>query len=132
MDIRTPGRLEALYARLATDPQVAFVKGKVAQVEEDPVTREVIITAEDVQQGRKIHERADLLVLATGLVPEADGLPAGFDTDEFGFIQQGPGSAGLYGAGCARQPADVAASVRDATGAALRGLQVAGRSACHG
>jgi len=132
IDIRTGGRLEEFYARTAADPLLELVKGKVARIDEDPETGEVLLEVEDVGQGRKLHERADLVVLATGIVPQTDGLPQGFALDEFRFVAPSGNGSGLYAAGCVRRPAEVAASVQDATGAALKALQCAVRSARHG
>jgi quinone-modifying oxidoreductase subunit QmoA len=129
IDVRTPGRLESLYARFAADPSVEFVKGKVAQVEEDPETGQVIVDAEEVLGGKRRHERVDLLVLATGVVPASDALPAGYSRDQYSFVTGASG--GLFAAGCVRRPADVATTVRDATGAALKALQVVARSRRH-
>jgi quinone-modifying oxidoreductase subunit QmoA len=131
IDVRTAGRLESLYSRAASDQGVELVKGKVARVEEDPETRDVLIEVESVVEGVARRERVGLLVLATGLVPQTDGLPPGFVCDEFGFITQPKGQTGLYAAGCVRRPAEVSATVQDATGAALRALQCAVRSARH-
>ncbi len=132
IDVRTPGRLESLYTRTAGDSSIELVKGKVARVDEDPATREVLLEVEQVLQGHKRHDRVDLLVLATGIVPQTAGLPAGFATDEFHFVADTPARPGLIAAGCARQPADVTTTVRDATGAALKALQCAVRSRRHG
>jgi quinone-modifying oxidoreductase subunit QmoA len=44
--------------------------------------------------------------------------------DEFGFFV-GDSQKGWYGAGCAKRPAEVAAVTRDATGMALKALQIA-------
>jgi quinone-modifying oxidoreductase subunit QmoA len=81
IDIRTPGRLEDFYARVAADARLSLVKGKVAQVDEDQATHDLVVTAEDVQSGRKITSTVGLLVLATGIVPQTDNLPAGFVLD---------------------------------------------------
>jgi quinone-modifying oxidoreductase subunit QmoA len=132
IDIRTGGRLEEFYARMAADPAIELIKGKVARVAEDASTGEVLLEVEDTGQGRKRHERADLVVLATGIEPQTDGLPQGFVLDEFGFVVPSANGSGLYAAGCVRRPAEVAASVQDATGAALKALQCAVRSARHG
>ncbi len=132
IDIRTPGRLEDFYQKAAADTGVVLIKGKVAQVEEDPATKDLLVTAEDVLSGRKVTERVSLLVLATGIVPQTDGLPKGFNLDEFGFVANVEGKAGLYGAGCVRRPEEVSATVQDATGAALKALQCVVRSAHHG
>ncbi len=132
IDIRTPGRLEDFYTKVSSDPMVELIKGKVAKVEEDPATKDVILEVEDVLHGKKITERVDLLVLATGIVPQTKGLPAAATLDEFGFVDNRPGKTGFYGAGCVRRPEEVSATVQDATGAALKALQCAVRSAHHG
>jgi heterodisulfide reductase subunit A-like polyferredoxin len=131
IDIRTPGRLEDFYVKVAADPHLTLIKGKVAQVEEDPATRDLIVTAEDVMHGRKVTEKVNLLVLATGIVPETGGLPAGFTLDEFGFVAQA-NKTGFHAAGCVARPEDVSATVQGATGAAMKALQAVVRSAHHG
>jgi quinone-modifying oxidoreductase subunit QmoA len=131
IDIRTLGRLEDFYAKVAADDKIEFIKGNAAKVEEDPATGDVLVTAEDVIRGKKITLRFDLVVLATGIVPQTDGLPEGFALDEFRFIN-GAGKTGLLGAGCVRRPEEVSATVQDATGAALKALQCAVRSERHG
>jgi len=132
IDIRTPGHLEDFYQKTAGEARINLIKGKVAKVEEDPATKDLLVTAEDVLSGRKVTERVSLLVLATGIVPETRGLPEAFARDEFGFVVHPEGKAGLYGAGCVRRPEEVSATVQDATGAALKALQCVVRSAHHG
>lgn len=128
IDVRTPGRLEEFYASVTADEKINLVKGKVAKVEEEPGTADLLVTAEDVLRGKKGTHKFDLVVLAAGIVPQTDGLPGGFALDEFKFVSDPDGKAGLYGAGCARRPAEVSASVRDATGAALKALQCVARN----
>jgi len=132
IDIRTPGRLEDFYAKVAADDKLELIKGKAAKVEEDPATGALLVTAEDVLSGRKATVNVDLLVLATGIVPNTDALPAGASVDEFGFLASPPGEKGLLGAGCVRRPEEVSATVQDATGAALKAFQIATRSANRG
>ena len=132
IDIRTLGRLEEFYATVATDEKVRFVKGKVAKVEEEPGTHDLLLTFEDVFSGKKKTQQFDLVVLATGIVPQTDGLPKEFMLDEFRFLSAPEGNAGLYGAGCAHRPEEVSAAVQDATGAALKALQCVARSSHHG
>jgi len=132
IDIRTPGRLEDFYSKVAGDPKIEFIKGKAAKVDEDAASKDVIVTAEDAGSGRLVTRKFSLLVLATGIVPQTDGLPEDFARDEFHFVRNVPEKPGLYGAGCARRPEEVSASIQDATGAALKALQCAARSARHG
>ena len=77
-------------------------------------------------------ERVDLLVLATGIVPQTQGLPKAAVLDEFKFVENRQGKTGFYGAGCVRRPAEVSATVQDGTGAALKAFQCVVRSAHHG
>ncbi len=133
IDIRTPGRLEEFQQRTTADANLRLVKGKVARVEQNPATGDLLVTAEDTLSGRKDTQHFELVVLATGIVPQTEGLPAlkgaPLRRDPFGFLEDG--GAAFLPAGCAHRPADVAASVRDATGAALKALQCARRSEAH-
>lgn len=128
IDLRTPGRYEKFLEKIRADEKVLMVKGKVAKVEEDGATGDVLITAEDIVQGVKKEERYDMVVLATGMQPSIVGqeLPMDLKLDEEGFcIAQ---EDGLSAAGCAKMPLDVMRSAQTATGAALKAIQtVVGR-----
>jgi len=126
IDRRAPGRNEDFLTRVAETQGVRLVKGKVAAVARADGGLE--LTVEDAEAGRKLHERADLVVLATGMVPAAGAEVFGASWDEDGFLLDDP-ARGLAVAGVARRPADVAASVRDATGAAARAWAAAERRA---
>ncbi len=131
IDIRTPGRLEDFYRRVAADGGIELIKGKAAKIDQDPATGDLLVTAEDVLHGRITTVRAGLVVLATGIVPNSAGLPPGFVRDEFGFAMNSSGAAGLYAAGCVHRPEEVSASVQEATGAALKAFQCVARSTGH-
>ena len=89
IDVRTPGQLEEFASKVRADEAVELVKGKVAKVEEDPQTKDLLVTVEDVLGGKKMTRSFELVVLATGIVPQTDGLPADFKLDEFGFVMNG-------------------------------------------
>lgn len=131
IDIRTPGRLEEFSTRVQRDAGIRLIKGKVARVEENAATGDLLVSAEDTLTGHKSAETFELVVLATGMVPQTEGLPVELDRDEFGFLNAANGSPGLYAAGVVRRPGEVSATVQDATGAALKALQCANRSVCH-
>jgi len=128
IDRRTPGRNEEMLTKVAATSGVKLIKGKVGKVERDG-NGGLRLRLEDVDRGRLLSAEADLVVLATGMVPNlsADGLPFPVTRDEDGFCLDSPES-GLSVAGVARRPEDVAASVLDATGAAAKAF-VAGRRA---
>lgn len=132
IDLRTPGRLEEFLTQMQAEAGVELVKGKVGKIAEDEVTKDLIITVEDVLSGKKMERRASMVVLATGIVPQSGSLPAAFARDEYGFLIEPNGQKGLYSAGCVRRPAEVAQSVQDATAAALGALQCVARSVRHG
>jgi quinone-modifying oxidoreductase subunit QmoA len=125
IDIRTPGKYETFYANIANDDNVRLIKGKVAKIVEDSENGGVIVTVEDVLGGRKIEQRADMAVLATGMVPTAatNGIKSMAAVDEDGFMPPPLQAKGIYVAGVAKLPADVTTSLQDATGAALRAMQ---------
>lgn len=120
IDVRAQGKYEDFYANVQSDENVSLVKGKVAKVTEDPATGDVTVEAEDILPGTKSRVTADLVVLATGMVPTPVGSNIPVTCDENGFVVSGKG---IYAAGVAKRPSDVAAANRDATGAALRAIQ---------
>ncbi len=125
IDIRSPGRLEDFYAASQEDERLELIKGKVAKV--TPQAGALLVEAEDTLSGERVGREVDLVVLATGIVPVDAGvaIEAGgaLKRDEHGFLAPEQPMAGLLGVGCAKRPVDVAACVRDATGAALKALQ---------
>jgi quinone-modifying oxidoreductase subunit QmoA len=108
---------------------VTLVKGKVGKIEKAE-DGQLTLRVEDVEAGKLMDAKADLVVLATGMVPNLaeSALPVEVDRDADGFGLDDP-KRGLVVAGVARRPEDVAASVRDATGAAAKAMVAAGRSA---
>jgi quinone-modifying oxidoreductase subunit QmoA len=131
IDVRTPGKLEQFKEKIAEDANFRLVRGKVARVEESPGTADLLVMAEDVLAAQKNIMHFELVVLATGMVPSTAGLPAAIGRDEFGFLVPGERGGGMYAAGCVHRPADVSASVEDATGVSLKALQTVRRSVTY-
>ena len=125
IDVRAMGKFEDFYTKLQADDKVEFVKGKVAKIEEDAATQDPVVEVEDTLSGEKIRAQADMVVLATGMVPTtaAERLPMDIAYDEFGFVVSDGSQKGVYAVGCAKRPVDVASSLQDATGAALKAIQ---------
>ncbi len=67
-DIRTPGRLEAFYKEAQNDPGIMLTKGEVTGVA-DAGNGNLYIMMENTLLGQKVKVEADLVVLATGMVP---------------------------------------------------------------
>jgi quinone-modifying oxidoreductase subunit QmoA len=132
IDLRTPGTAyERFLNKVNEDENVTLIKGKVAKVETDPATGDVIVTAEDILAGGKVRTQVDLCVLATGMVPAVGSvkLPDTVTINENGFVAPGGDEHGIFAVGCSKNPADVAKSVQDATAAALKAIQTIRRNA---
>ena len=125
IDIRALGKFEDFYTEVAKDQKVSFIKGKVAEITEDPATGALTVTAEDQLSGKLSKETVDMVVLATGMVPATaqTKIPADVSYEENGFVLWDQMKRGIYGAGCVRKPMDVAAAVQDATAATLKAIQ---------
>ncbi len=126
IDLRAPGqRYEKFYQKIKEDENIILVKGKVAEVSEDPDTKKITVVAENAVTGEKIRQEVDLAVLATGMQPTAavDKLPADLNFNEDGFIINDFEKGGMFAAGCANKPADVVSSNQNATGMALKAIQ---------
>ncbi len=67
-DMRTPGQYELFYKKMQDDPGVMLTKGEVVDVTEGS-NGNVEITLKDTFLGESIKLDADLVVLATGMVP---------------------------------------------------------------
>lgn len=125
IDIRALGKYEDFFTKIQADERVTLIKGKAGEICEDPDTGLVTVQVEDQSSGKILKDQFDLVVLATGMVPStaADKVPAEVAYDEYGFLLAGQSTPGIVGAGCAKRPIDVAASVQDATAAALKAIQ---------
>ena len=126
IDIRAPGfRYEKFYKKIKEDENIFLIKGKVAEVQEDPSTRDITVVAENAVTGEKIQETVDMAVLATGMVPNTKDskLPGDVQCDVDGFVVSDLAQGGTFATGCALKPLDVVSSNQHATGIALKAIQ---------
>jgi len=130
IDIRAIDRFEDFYAKVKANPNVSFVKSKVARISEDKDGNPVCwgVNTEGYVRYSNPH---DLVVLAVGMEPSVKGvdIPAEVMADSSGFIMADPANAGIFGAGCATNALDVNRAVQSATAAALRAIQVVNKVA---
>jgi quinone-modifying oxidoreductase subunit QmoB len=94
-DIRSPGQYEDFYRHVQEDPGVFFTKGEVKGIE--PVAGDRLkIDVEDTLIDPKVQVEADMVVLATGMVPNAaDGEKIRQLVDAHGIIAKGEAGAQL-------------------------------------
>ena len=126
IDIRAPGRLEDFFAAVKEDEKLSLIKGKVANITEDSASGKLTVEAEDILSGQKVAQEVDMVVLATGMIPTGIGdtqVEGGIELDEHGFLAINQ-PQGYLAAGCSKRPTDVATCNRDATGVALKALQL--------
>ncbi len=94
-DIRAPGQYEDFYRRTQEDPGIFFTKGEVVSVKE-AAGGDLLVDVEDTLIDKHIQIEADLVVLATGMVPAAaDGEAIRQYKDALGVIEKGEAGAQL-------------------------------------
>lgn len=123
IDLRSPGIFEEFYANTKKDDRIHFHRGKVAKVFKNAENGKLLVEAENTLAGELKQMEADLVILATGMEPVATGV-AGLDKsllDNNGFVKTNI-NGGITGCGVCTRPKDVAATVQEATGAALKAI----------
>ena len=124
IDIRTPGKYDTFQQKIAADPGVNMVKGKVAKIEEDASTGDVLITAEHIFEGKKVVHKMDMVVLATGMEPNGAGTGTGIPLhNEDGFIALDQLNPGMFITGVAKNPTDVTNSLMDAMSTVIKTMK---------
>jgi quinone-modifying oxidoreductase subunit QmoA len=119
IDMRVAGRNEDFLAKVQAHKNIELVKGKVGKISEIE-NNNLELEAEDILSGRKIKYEADMVVLATGIVPS--DIKINLKRDKNQFIKDDQ-IDGIIPVACSRMPMDVSASVKDATAAALKAIQ---------
>jgi quinone-modifying oxidoreductase subunit QmoA len=131
IDIRASDRFEDFYAKIWNDPNVSFIKSKVAKAVQDEKSGDVVLHGVNTEGYQRYATSHDLVVLAVGMEPSVKGmnLPVEIVADASGFIEADAKNGGFFGAGCASNPLDVNRAVQSATASALRAIQVVNRVA---
>jgi heterodisulfide reductase subunit A len=136
IDIRTTSKDEEEYfSRIrGENPQIRFIKGKVAEVREDPETQNLKIRAEDIIGGRIIRDEYDMVILSTAMVPHPKTKKIvdllGLDKAPSGFIKEihtclnpvETKASGVYIGGACRNPMAVPYAVSTARAAAAMAI----------
>ncbi len=120
IDMRVSGRNEKLLRRAQETSSIILTKGKVGRIESASQEGGLVLEVEDIMAASRRKDAFDLVVLATGLVPNS--LSINLPTNEYGFYETNLPHGMIPAASCKR-PMDVASSVRDATAASLKAMQ---------
>ena len=129
IDIRAIDRIDDFHQEVKADPNVTFIKSKVASVTRSRDSGNPVLNGVDTEGYHRYANEHDLVVLAVGMEPSvtADQLPATVVGDGSGFIQADESNGGIFAAGVAGEALDVNRAVQNATGSALRAIQVINR-----
>lgn len=119
IDLRLTGRNEVLLNKVERSGTV-LTRGKVGRVVPVPGDGSLVVEVEDILSDTKRKDRFDMVVLATGLVPNS--LPLRVPVNDYGFFIW-DGDGGIHPTATCKRPMDVSSSVKDATATALRVLR---------
>ncbi|MCW8905516.1 MULTISPECIES: CoB--CoM heterodisulfide reductase iron-sulfur subunit A family protein [Sedimenticola] len=131
IDIRAIDRFEDFYQTVRENPNVSFIKSKVASITQNRENSNPVLNGVDTEGYHRYANEHDLVVLAVGMQPSVDksSFPVDIVINEEGFIEPATENGGIFAAGCSSDALDVNRAVQQATGAALRAIQVVNRVA---
>ncbi len=137
--MRTPGLQENFYKSIQQTEGIFLTKGQVAKVSKNGSG--LIVEADNTLLGDKIQLKADMVVLAAGMVPATKddpvinlayrqgpgfrdiGLFDGYSDSNFICFPYETQRTGIYAAGAVRRGMTIEESIEDASGAALKAIQ---------
>lgn len=137
--MKTPGFMENFYKSMQQDPGVFMTKGEVAAVEASG--NNLLVDVKNTLLGESIQIKADLVVLAAGMVPATVDDPVinlayrqgpgfrdnaifdGYADSNFICFPYETQRTGVYAAGAVRRSMTIEESMEDAAGAALKAIQ---------
>lgn len=135
IDIRSPGRGYEEFVQTAMEEYgVLYLRGKAARVFQEQDNGQVTVWGVDTLTGQNVEVAADLVVLATAVVPASGSVELGQTirsaVDEHGFFNEAhpklrpveSNTAGIYLAGAAQFAKDIPETVAQASGAAAKVL----------
>ncbi|MEO0142683.1 MAG: CoB--CoM heterodisulfide reductase iron-sulfur subunit A family protein [candidate division WOR-3 bacterium] len=132
MDIRAYGKgFEEFYQRAKQEFGIKYVRGRVAEIIEDPRSQNLFLTVENTETGEILQHEADMVVLSSGLIPPRNdyltkefSIPVG---DDGFFVASNPKLdpvmtkiEGILIAGTAEGPKDIPDAVTQASAAAMK------------
>jgi heterodisulfide reductase subunit A len=131
MDIRSTGKgYEEFIQQGMEEEGILYLRGRVSRIFRDG--EKVIVWGVDTLTGKKIEVSADMVVLATAIIPHEDtknlARKLGIAVDEYGFLTEAQRKLrpvetnveGIFIAGCAQGPKDIADAVAHANASASK------------
>ncbi len=136
IDIRTPGKTYEEFYERARQTGIRFVQGRPAEIREDPVTKNLIVRADNASLGKPMEYEFEMVGLANAAIPTEGAKDLAriltVPTDTHGFFMEShpklkpidTPTEGVYLAGAAQGPKDIPQSVGQGSGAAGRAARV--------
>ena len=137
MDIRSGGKMyEEFVRRAIEEDDVKYIRGRVSRIYED--NGKYIVKGEDTIAGVPMTIDADLVVLATAMIPHDDSKKLaqtiGTPYDGYGFFSEAhpklrpveSTTGGVFMAGACQSPRDIPESVAMASAAASKAMVMFG------
>ena len=131
MDIRSTGKgYEEFIQQGMEEEGILYLRGRVSRIFRDG--EKIVVWGVDTLTGKKVEVAADMVVLATAMIPQRDSKDLarrlGIVADEYGFFTEierklrpvETNVEGIYIAGCAQGPRDIADAVAHASAAASK------------
>ncbi len=133
MDIRAGGKnYEEFVRRTMEEERVLYIRGRVARIAQQ--NGGLVVHGADTLSNQAVAVDADLVVLATAMVPSDSNLAKQLriGVDPYGFLQEAHPklrpvetlSAGVFVAGAAKAPFDIPDTVAQASAAASKALEL--------
>jgi heterodisulfide reductase subunit A len=131
MDIRSMGKgYEEFIQQGMEEDSILYLRGRVSRLFRD--NDHVVVWGVDTLTGKKVEMAADMVVLATAMIPGEGAKELaqklGIETDDHGFLTEAQWKLypvetaieGIYLAGCAQGPKDIADTVAQGNAAASK------------
>lgn len=133
MDIRAYGKdFEKYYKRAMEEYGIKFMRARVASIDEDPATRNLIVKY--IVDEKPCEEEFDMIILSVGMRPpknaEKLAKAVGIELNRYGFCLTNPLSPiettrpGVFVCGAFAGPKDIPESVAQASGAAAKAMSI--------
>jgi len=132
MDMRAFGKGFEDFLEMSKEHGAIYIRGIPGEIEENPRTKNLILSVENTTSGKVEQHEVEMVVLATGVIPRKDTASIKqlltLTTTSDGFLMEQHAklkpvespTAGVFLAGCAESPKDVRESVQQAGAASSK------------
>ena len=135
IDVRAGGKGFEEFIKRAQEHGAIYIKGRVSRIYKDRLTGDVVIEGYDLLDNREVVIRADLVVLAPGMISALDRKLAEIlkiPVDQFMFVSEAhpklkpveTSVAGILVAGAVQGPKDIPESIAQAASAAAKAAEL--------